>query len=76
MSRFCENCGKGPLVGMRVKRRGLAKAKGGVGRKIVGKMLRTFSPNLQKVKIRLPNGTVRRMKLCTRCIKTEKFAKA
>jgi large subunit ribosomal protein L28 len=76
MSRFCEGCGKGPMTGMRYKRRGLAKAKGGVGQKIVGKMLRTFAPNLQKVKVRLPNGTVRRMKLCTRCIKTGKFAKA
>lgn len=76
MSRFCDSCGKGPLTGMRYKRRGLAKAKGGVGRKIVGKMLRTFAPNLQRVKVRLPNGTVRRMKLCTRCIKSEKFAKA
>ncbi len=48
MSRFCEGCGKGPLTGMRYKRRGLAKAKGGVGRKIVGKMLkmRTLLPLL------------------------------
>jgi large subunit ribosomal protein L28 len=76
MSRFCEACGKGPVTGVRYKRRGLAKAKGGVGQKIVGKMLRTFSPNLQKVKIRTPEGTVRTAKLCTRCLKSDKFAKA
>ena len=76
MSRFCESCGKGPVTGMRYKRRGLAKAKGGVGEKIVGKMLRTFGPNLQKVRIRTAEGTVRRMKICTRCLKSNKFVKA
>ena len=76
MSRVCEACGKSPITGVRYKRRGLAKAKGGVGEKIVGKMLRTFSPNLQQVKIRTPEGTVRRVKLCTRCLKSNKFAKA
>jgi large subunit ribosomal protein L28 len=76
MSRFCDACGKGPVTGVRYKRRGLAKAKGGVGQKIVGKMLRTFSPNLQKVKVRTPKGRVLSMKLCTRCLKSNKFAKA
>ena len=75
MSRFCEACGKGPVTGVRYKRRGLAKAKGGVGQKIVGKMLRTFAPNIQKVRVRTPDGTVRRMRLCARCLKADKLAK-
>ncbi len=75
MSRVCDVCGKRPVTGMRYKRRGLAKAKGGVGQKIVGQMLRTFAPNIQKVKVRTPEGTVCRMRLCTRCLKSNKIAK-
>jgi large subunit ribosomal protein L28 len=75
MSRVCELCGKKPVTGMRYKRRGLAKAKGGVGQKIVGKELRTFAPNIQKVRVRTPDGTVRRMRLCARCLKADKLAK-
>ena len=75
MSRVCEACGKGISSGVKYKRRGLAKAKGGVGQKIVGKELRTFAPNIQKVRVRTANGTVCRMKLCTRCLKSNKFAK-
>ncbi len=75
MSRVCEACGKRPTSGVRYKRRGLAKAKGGVGQKVVGKTLRTFAPNIQKVRVRAANGTVRRMRLCARCLKSNKFAK-
>ncbi|MHC4913979.1 MAG: 50S ribosomal protein L28 [Planctomycetota bacterium] len=75
MSRVCEGCGKGPTSGVRYKRRGLAKAKGGVGQKVVGKTLRTFAPNIQKVRVRTAAGTVRRMRLCARCIKSNRFAK-
>ena len=75
MSRVCEGCGKRPTTGIRYKRRGLAKAKGGVGQKVVGKTLRKFAPNIQKVRVRTGTGTVRRMRLCARCIKSDKFAK-
>lgn len=75
MSRVCESCGKGPKSGVSYKRRGLAKAKGGVGQKVVGKMLRTFRPNIQKVRVRTAGGTVRRMRLCARCLKSNRFAK-
>lgn len=69
MSRRCESSGKKPKKGYKYARRGLAKKKGGVGRKITGKTLRVFRPNLQKVKVLLPDGTVRRMKLATSVIK-------
>jgi large subunit ribosomal protein L28 len=60
---------------MRYKRRGLAKAKGGVGRKIVGKELRRFNPNIQRVRVRTTDGGVTRMRLCASCLKSNKFAK-
>jgi len=75
MSRVCEGCGKRPTSGVKYERRGLAKAKGGVGQKVVGKTLRTFKPNIQKVRVRTQNGTVTRMRLCARCLKSNKYAK-
>ncbi len=68
MSRKCEICGRSTTFGNQVTRRGLAKAKGGVGRKITGKNRRAFKPNIQRVRIVL-GGSVRRIKVCTRCMK-------
>jgi large subunit ribosomal protein L28 len=74
MPRICEYCGKRTEVGNQIVRRGLAKAKGGVGRKITGRNKRKFHPNLQQVRA-LVKGTVRRVKICTRCIKAGRLKK-
>ncbi len=68
MSRRCEICGRSTAFGNQITRRGLAKAKGGVGRKITGKSRRTFKPNVQRVRAYV-NGQVKRIKVCTRCLK-------
>lgn len=68
MSRKCEICGRATAYGNRIARRGLAKAKGGVGKKITGKESRTFKPNIQRVRA-VVDGEVRRLKVCTRCMK-------
>ncbi len=68
MSRKCEVCGRATAFGKKIARRGLAKAKGGVGKKITGKEPRTFKPNIQKVRA-IVNGEVCRLKVCTRCLK-------
>ena len=75
MARRCEICGKGPSVGNKIERRGLAKRKGGVGRKITGKTKRRFLPNLQSVKVKW-NGGTRKMRVCTRCIRSGRVEKA
>ncbi|MEK6634946.1 MAG: 50S ribosomal protein L28 [Planctomycetota bacterium] len=75
MSRVCVICGKKTEVGNQIKRRGLAKWKGGVGRKITGKTKRKFKPNLQRVKANV-DGTIKRIKVCTRCISAGKIVKA
>lgn len=75
MSRVCEVCGKHKTVGGHITRRGLAKKKGGIGMHVVKNTKRTFSPNLQSVKV-LSDGTVRRMKVCTACIRSNKIVKA
>lgn len=75
MSRVCEICGKRTHVGNSITRRGMAKRLGGVGRKITGKTKRKFKPNIQKVRA-IADGGVRRMKVCTRCIRSGLVKKA
>ena len=75
MTKICEICGKGPISGRKYKRRGMIKRKGGAGSKIVGKTLRQFLPNLQRVKVRL-TGAVKRIQVCTKCLKANKVVKA
>ena len=49
MANRCQICGKEPHSGYQFTRRGLAKSKGGVGRKTTGHTKRTFLPNLRTV---------------------------
>jgi len=72
----CAICDKGPIVGRSISRRGLAKKTGGIGKKITGIVRRRFFPNLQRVKVRFPNGTVRRVKVCVSCLQAGKITKA
>lgn len=74
MPRECEICLKRVEVGHKYTYRGLAKYKGGVGRKVTGKTKRKFRPNLQRVRGMVANST-RRMRVCTRCIKSGKVKK-
>jgi len=75
MSRICEICGKGPLTGNKIVRHGLAKYKGGIGLHTTAVTRRRFLPNLQTVHA-ITNGTIRRMKVCTACIKQGRVTKA
>ncbi|MCF6150464.1 MAG: 50S ribosomal protein L28 [Candidatus Kuenenia sp.] len=76
MARVCEICKKKTVAGNQLETRGLAKWKGGVGKKITGKTKRKFKPNIQKVRVLINGKTVRRMKVCTRCISAGKVSKA
>jgi large subunit ribosomal protein L28 len=76
MSRVCEICGKGPSAGRQVARSGLAKKSGGLGLHTTGVTKRRFLPNIQKIRIREKNGTVRRAKVCTACIRAGRITKA
>lgn len=70
MSRVCEVSGKKTTHGRSIARRGLPKKKGGVGLKTTGVSQRTFKANIQKVRVLLPDGSVRRMKLAASVIKS------
>ena len=70
MARECEVCGKGPQIGNSVQTRGKAKYLGGVGTKLTGITKRKFKPNLQRVRVTTPQGTNKRMLVCTQCLRS------
>ena len=74
MPRVCEFCGKRTEVGRSIARRGLAKKKGGVGRKTTGVTKRTFKPNIQSVRAVI-DGETKRVKVCAACIRSGKITK-
>ncbi len=74
MSKICEICGKRPVAGRTIVRRGLSKRKGGVGLKITGINPRRFLPNLKRVRA-IVNGTHKRLLVCVKCLKAGKVTK-
>ena len=65
----CYNCGKGVLFGRsHTHHRGVA---GGRWKKRAPKTQRIFEPNLQSIQI-VEDGSVKRVKLCTKCLKRVK----
>ncbi len=74
MSKICAICGKKPSTGTRIKRRGLAKAKGGVGQRVTGSTKRRFLPNLQRVRARV-KGKTGTFRVCASCLKQGKVEK-
>ena len=75
MAKVCDLCGKHPVTGRSIVRRGMAKKEGGVGRKVVRVSHRRFLPNLQRVRA-LINGGTRRIRVCTACLRSGKVLKA
>ncbi|UCD55275.1 MAG: 50S ribosomal protein L28 [Candidatus Omnitrophota bacterium] len=75
MSKVCFICGKRPVAGRSITRRGLAKKKGGVGQRITGISRRRFLPNLQMVRA-IIKGKRQRVRVCTKCLKAGKVKKA
>lgn len=62
MSRICEICGKKPRTGHNISH----------AHNITN---RRFNPNLQRVRA-VQNGRVKRIDVCTRCIKAGRIVKA
>lgn len=63
MSRVCDICGKRPLRGYNVSH-------------AHNRTKKISLPNLQKVRVLEDSGRVTRMKVCTRCIRSNKISKA
>ena len=62
MARVCEICGKGPITGHNVSHAN-------------NKTPRRWYPNLQRARV-VVNGVVKRIRVCTQCIKSNRVAKA
>ena len=62
MAKVCEVCGKAPVFGNRVSHAHNVSS-------------RRWMPNLQRVRA-MVDGAVRRINVCTRCIRTGKVQKA
>ena len=71
MLKKCAVCGKGKMSGHSLSRRGLAKSKGGTGKKTTRVTKRRFLPNLRKIRL-LINGKPQRAYVCNKCMKAGK----
>lgn len=69
MGMQCDICGKKPVLGNQIVRRGKAKYLGGVGRKPTGISRRKFKPNLQRIQAEI-NGSVKRVRVCVSCLRS------
>jgi large subunit ribosomal protein L28 len=76
MARICELTGKGPTKGSHIWRSGKAKKKGGIGTHVTAITKRRFFPNLQNVKVQLPSGEVRYMRVSAAALKKGLVTKA
>lgn len=76
MAKVCVVCKKKKSFGGHIARRGMARAKGGAGRKITGRSRRTFKPNVQRMRIVNEHGAVTTSYVCTKCLKAGKVKKA
>ena len=76
MSRECAITGKKTISGRSIVRKGLAKKKGGIGLHVTSATKRTFKPNLQRVRIKDENGTIKRVWVSAKAIKSGKIKKA
>lgn len=63
MSKICEICGKGRQVGNNVSH-------------AHNKTKKVWEPNLQKIRVRLESGQVKRLRVCTACIRSGRIQKA
>ena len=62
MANVCQVCGKGEVTGNNVSHSNL-------------KTKRVWKPNIQRVKA-LVNGEVKKINICTRCLRTNKVSRA
>ncbi len=76
MSRICAITGKRPVTGGKIINKGVSKKAGGIGLQLVKNNKRKFRPNLQRIRIKLPSGQVKRMWVAVKAIKAGKILKA
>ena len=63
MAQICETCGKKTRFGNNISHAHNVTS-------------RVWRPNLQRVRVRLERGGTRRMRVCTRCLRSQRIQKA
>jgi large subunit ribosomal protein L28 len=76
MARICSITGKRPVRGSIIWRSGKAKKQGGIGMHVTATTKRWFNPNLQRVRVLLPSGEVKTMRVAASAIKKGQIVKA
>lgn len=76
MARVCTVTGKRPVKGRIIIHKGQSKKSGGIGLQLVKQNTRTFKPNVQRIRIRLASGQVKRVWVCAKAIKAGLVEKA
>jgi len=72
----CAVTGKGTTSGRRIVRKGLSKKKGGIGLHVTSATKRKFKANLQRIRVRDENGTVKRVWVSAKAIRSGEITKA
>ncbi|MBK8858967.1 MAG: 50S ribosomal protein L28 [Opitutaceae bacterium] len=76
MARICAITGRRPVKGSSINRKGQSKKSGGIGTHVTSITKRKFRPNLQRVRVKMPNGGTRRLLVSVKAIKAGLVQKA
>ena len=76
MARVCAITGRRPVKGNIINRKGQSKKSGGIGTHVTSITKRKFRPNLQRVRIRMPNGGTKRVWVSVKALKAGLVQKA
>ena len=76
MARVCAITGRRPVKGNIINRKGQSKKSGGIGTHVTSITRRKFRPNLQKVRVKLPNGGTKRLWVSVKALKAGLVVKA
>jgi large subunit ribosomal protein L28 len=76
MTKVCVITGRRPVKGNLINRKGQSKKSGGIGTHVTSITRRKFRPNLQRVHIRLANGSTKRVWVSVKALKAGLVQKA
>jgi large subunit ribosomal protein L28 len=69
MARICAVTGRRPVKGSIINRKGQSKKSGGIGTHVTSITKRKFRPNLQRIRVKTPNGGTKRIWVSVKAIK-------
>jgi large subunit ribosomal protein L28 len=76
MSRICVITGRHAVKGSIINRKGQSKKSGGIGTHVTSITKRQFKPNLQRIRVKMPNGGTKRLWVSVKAIKAGLVQKA